>query len=156
MIRIGAGSLCGFDGNECLVWGENHLRKISILFLALIGLSGCAKVQHLDQLLTLKALADEQVVMGQYVEEQNQKFELMIEEVKAGTLDQYLNKKRILRTFGNPIHVKHINKNDQELESWLYRYSMQFFDSEKIYLYFDPDDNLVESEYIGKRNEQIR
>ena len=132
------------------------MRKISILFLTLIVLSGCAKVQHLDQLLTLKSLADEQVVMGQYVKEQNQKFELMIEEFEAGTLDQYLNKKKILRAFGDPIHVKHVNKNDQELESWLYRYSTQFFDSEKIYLYFDPDDNLIESEYIRKRNGKIR
>jgi len=119
-------------------------------------LSGCAKVQHLDQLLTLKSLADEQVVMGRYVEEQNQKFELMIEEVEAGTLDQYLNKKKILRTFGDPIHVKHVNKNNQKLESWLYRYSTQFFNSEKIYLYFDPDDNLIESEYIRKRDGKIR
>jgi len=132
------------------------MRKISVLFLTFIVLGGCAKVQHLDQLLTLKSLADEQVVMGQYVEEQNQKFELMIKEVEAGTLDQYLNKKKILRTFGDPIHVKHVNKNDQELESWLYRYSTQFFDSEKIYLYFDTDDNLVESEYIGKKDGKIR
>jgi len=132
------------------------LREISILFLTLIVLSGCAKVQHLDQLLTLKSLADEQVVMSQYVEEQDQKFELMIEEIEAGTLNQYLNKKKILRTFGDPIYVKHVHKNDQELESWLYRYSTQFFDSEKIYLYFDPDDNLVESEYIRKRDGKIR
>ncbi len=131
------------------------MRKTNILFLALIVLSGCAKVQHLDQLLTLKGLADEQVLMGKYIEEQDQKFELMIGEVEAGTLDQYLNKKKILKTFGDPIHVKHVNKNDQELESWLYRYSTQFFDSEKIYLYFDPDDNLVESEYIGKKDGKI-
>jgi len=135
---------------------ENRLKKISVLFLTLLVLSGCAKVQHLDQLLTLKGLADEQDRMGQYVEEQNQKFELMIDEIEAGTLDQYLNKGKILRAFGDPIHVKHVNKNDQELESWLYRYSTQFFDSEKIYLYFDPDDNLVGSEYIGKRDGKIR
>jgi len=129
------------------------LNKIVILFLTVLVFSGCAKVQHLDQLLTLKGLADEQVKMGQYIEEQDQRFELMLSEVRAGTLDQYLNKRKIVKAFGNPIHVKHVNKNDQELESWLYRYSTQFFDSEKIYLYFDPDDNLVESEYIGKRDE---
>jgi len=101
-------------------------------------------------------LADEQVKMNKYVEEQDQRFEQMLSEVQAGTLDQYLNKKKIVRAFGNPIHVKHVNKNDQELESWLYRYSTQFFDSEKIYLYFDPNDNLVESEYIGKKDGKIR
>ena len=132
------------------------MRRIHILFLTLIVLSGCAKATHLDQLLTLKSLADEQDKMGRYVEKQDQKFELMIKEFQAGTLDQYLNKKKIVRTFGNPIHVKHVNKNDQQLESWLYRYSTQFFDSEKIYLYFDLDNNLVESEYIGKKDGEIR
>ena len=110
------------------------MKKIGILLFAIFVFSGCAKVKHLDQLLTLKGLADEQVVMNQYIEKQDQIFELMIEEAKAGTLDQYLNKKRILRTFGDPIFVKHVKKDDQELESWLYRYPMEFFDSEKIYL----------------------
>ena len=139
-----------------VVIGENVLQKICILFLTMVVLSGCAKVKHLDQLLTLKDLADEQDKMGQYVENQDQRFELMLSEVQAGTLDQYLNKRKIVRTFGEPIHVKHVNKNDQKLESWLYRYSTQFFDSEKIYLYFDLDDNLVESEYIEKKDGKIR
>lgn len=117
---------------------------------------GCAKVQHLDQLLTLKGLADEQAMLGRYVEAQDQKFELMIEEVKAGTLDQYLNKRKILKVFGDPIYIKHVSKNDRELESWLYRYSTEFFDSEKIYLYFDSDNNLVESQYKGKNDGKIR
>ena len=125
------------------------------MLLAMV-FGGCAKVQHLDQLLTLKGLADEQAMLGRYVEAQDQKFELMIEEVKAGTLDQYLNKRKILKVFGDPIYIKHVSKNDQELESWLYRYSTEFFDSEKIYLYFDSDDNLVESQYKGKNDGKIR
>ena len=132
------------------------MKRMTILFLAILVFSGCAKVQHLDQLLTLKGLADEQAEMGQLIEEQDQKFELMLEEVKAGTLDQYLNKRKILRAFGDPIFVKHVKGDNQELESWLYRYSTEFFDSEKVYLYFDSDDNLVKSEYRGKKNGEIR
>ena len=132
------------------------MNRLCIILLSAMVFSGCAKVQHLDQLLTLKGLADEQAKLGRYVEAQDQKFELMIEEVKAGTLDQYLNKRKILKVFGDPIYIKHVSKNDQELESWLYRYSTEFFDSEKIYLYFDSDDNLVESQYKGKNDGKIR
>jgi len=82
------------------------LKKIIILFFGLIVLGGCAKVSHLDQLLTLKGLADEQVEMGKEIEEQDRKFELMLEEMKAGTLDEYANKRKIERTFGGPIYVK--------------------------------------------------
>ena len=113
-------------------------------------------MSHLDQLLTLKGLADEQAQMSQYIEEQDQKFALMVEEAKAGTLDQYFNKRKILRTFGDPIYIKHVNKNDQDLESWLYRYATEFFGSEKIYLFFDTDENLVESNYIEASNGEIR
>lgn len=132
------------------------MKKISILFFTVLVFCGCAKVKHLDQLLTLKGLADEQVAMNQYIEKQDQIFELMLEEAKAGTLDQYLNKRRILRAFGDPIFVKHVKGDGQELESWLYRYSTEFFNSEKIYLYFDPDGNLVKSEYKGRNNGEIR
>jgi len=113
-------------------------------------------VKHLDQLLTLKGLADEQAEMNQLIEEQDQKFELMLKEIQAGTLDQYLNKRKVLRAFGDPIYVKDVQKNNQELESWMYRYSTEFFNSKKIYLYFDSDDNLVESEYKGRKNGEIR
>jgi len=132
------------------------LKKISILIFAVLVFSGCAKVKHLDQLLTLKGLADEQVAMNQYIEKQDQIFELMLEKAKAGTLDQYLNKRKILRTFGDPIFVKHVKRDDQELESWMYRYSTEFFDSEKIYLYFDLDGNIVNLEYKGRNNGEVR
>jgi hypothetical protein len=136
--------------------GEDLLKKISILFLGLIVLSGCAKATHLDQLLTLKGLADEQREMNRYIEEQDQRFKLMLDEVQAGTIGQYLNKKRVLRAFGDPIFVKNVERDGRELESWMYRYSTQFFDSEKIYLYFDPEDNLAGSEYRGKQDGEIR
>jgi len=128
------------------------LSKICIIFLTAIILSGCAKVAHLDQLLTLKGLADEQDQMGKYIDAQDEKFELMLDEMKAGTLDQYLNKRKIVRTFGDPIYVKTVERDEQQLEVWLYRYAGKFFGSEKIYLYFDSDENLVDSEYFEESN----
>ena len=155
MIKTGAEFLFGFAGNQTYS-GVNYLKKISILFIVLFVCAGCARVKRIDQLLTLKDLADEQAVMSQYIEEQDQKFELMLNEARTGTLDQYLNKQRILTAFGDPVFVKHVKEDDQELESWLYRYSTEFFDSEKIYLYFDADNNLVKSKHRGKKDGEIR
>lgn len=123
--------------------------------MGLMVLSGCAKIKHLDQLLTLKSLADEQTRMGEYVKEQDQKFDLMLEEMKAGTLDQYLTKRKIVRTFGDPIYARNVHKDDVELEVLLYRYAAEFFGTEKIYLYFDSDENLVKSEYVEAKNGEI-
>jgi hypothetical protein len=68
MIRIGAGFSFGFDGSKK---GEGFLKRIVIIFTVCLFLGGCAKVGHIDELLTLKDLANEQDQIGQYVEEQD-------------------------------------------------------------------------------------
>ena len=80
----------------------------------------------------------------------------MLEEVKAGTLERHSNKKRIQRAFGDPVYARNVVKDDQELESWLYRYATEYFDVDKIYLYFDLDGNLVTSEYREGTNGESR
>ena len=128
------------------------MKRLSIIFAGCLLLCGCSKVRHLDQLLTLKDLANEQTQLGQYVEGQDRNFELMLEEVKAGTLELYSNKRKIQRAFGDPVYTRNVVEDDQELESWLYRYATQYFGAEKVYLYFDLDGNLVKSEYIEGTN----
>jgi hypothetical protein len=118
-----------------------------MIFLGCVLAAGCAKVSHLDQLLTLKDLADEQTKLNQYTEERDRSFDRMLKEVKAGTLAQYANKRKVLRTFGEPIFAREIVEGDQTLETWLYRYATKYFGAEKVYLYFDPEGNLVRSEY---------
>ena len=128
------------------------MKRLSIIFAGCLLLCGCSKVRHLDQLLTLKDLANEQTQLGQYVEGQDRNFELMLEEIKAGTLELYSNKRKIQRAFGDPVYARNVVEDDQELESWLYRYATQYFGAEKVYLYFDLDGNLVKSEYIEGTN----
>ena len=128
------------------------MNKIPLMLMICLIVSGCSKVSHLDQLLTLKDLADEQEQMGKQIQAQDQKFEMMLDEMKAGTLNQYANKSKISRAFGGPIYMKTVQQDDHWRDVWLYRYAGKFFGSEKIYLYFDADDNLVGSEYFGGSN----
>ena len=149
MIKTGAGFLCGSGGSK---QGENRLKKTVIIIAGCLLLSGCAKVRHLDQLLTLKDLANEQTLLNAYVEEQDKNFKLMLEEAESGTLDEYSNKRKVQRTFGDPVYARDVKEDGQELESWLYRYATEYFGGEKIYLYFDLDGNLVKSEYVEGTN----
>ncbi len=150
MIKIGAGSLYGFDGNK-----EGRLKTFLILLIGCLLLSGCSQVGHLDQLLTLKDLADEQEKLNTYIEQQDKNFDLILKEVEAGTLDQYPNKKKILRAFGEPVFARDAIEEGQELESWLYRYATQYFGGPKVYLYFDAEGNLVKSEYVEGKDGEI-
>ena len=128
------------------------MKKLMIILVGCLLFSGCANVRHLDQLLTLKDLADEQAQLNAYVQEQDRNFELMLEEAKAGTLQQYSNKRTIQREFGDPVYARNVMEDDQQWESWLYRYATQYFGVEKIYLYFDLEGNLVKSKYLEGTN----
>lgn len=132
------------------------MKKGVVIFAGVMLLGGCAKVRHLDQLLTLKELAGERDRMDRYVAEQNRKFESMVGEIKAGRLDQYPHKRKIRRAFGDPVYASEVTKEGRELESWLYRRATEFFGAEKIYLYFDAEGNLVDSQYIEGKNGEGR
>lgn len=152
MTKTGAGFLSGSGGFEN---GTGWMRKIIMIVLGCAAISGCAKVSHMDQLLTLKGMADEQAGLNRYVEEQNANFDRLLAEVKAGTLEQYGNKREIRRIFGEPIFARSDAESEQKTETWLYRYATQYFGADKVYLYFDSDGVLVRTEYIGGKNGKI-
>jgi hypothetical protein len=114
-----------------------------ILFLSL---TGCAKLQHLDQLLTLKSLSKEKDEMGTIISDQNNKFEFLKKVVNDGSIIQYSTKKSALLAFGDPIMVHEVVENEKTLEYWIYRYQQKYFDSDKVYLYFD-GNTLTRWEY---------
>ena len=123
------------------------MKKGIILVLIILTAGGCTKLKYLDELLTLKSLADSQGEMADYVEVKDRKFNFMLDEAAAGRIEKYSNKTKVLRTFSDPIFVKTVSDHQDALEVWLYRYSTDFFGSQKIYLYFDKDENLVNWKY---------
>ena len=122
--------------------------KIFFVCLGLMVFMGCAKLEHLDQLLTLKDLSDEGDRLDKYVQAQDSKFELLVGAVKKNTLKRNSHKNKILKIFGDPVYTEEISKDGQKVQQWLYRYAKNFFDGEKVYLYFDARENLIDYEYI--------
>ena len=123
-----------------------HKAVSIIAFLCALTINGgCAKVAHMQELLTLKALSDNQTQQAKYIEGQDKKFEKLLETLKTGQLQKYPNQKAILKTFGEPIFKKTMTDSSQE---WLYRYAAKLFDSEKVYLYFDADGHLKHWKHI--------
>ena len=115
------------------------------LILFFLGQAGCAKVAHMQELLTLKSLSDNQAQQEKYVESQDKKFGQLLEAVKANRISQYPNQKSILNAFGEPILRK---KKADNTEQWVYRYSAKLFNSEKVCVYFDREGKLTRFEHI--------
>lgn len=126
--------------------------KLLLILCVAVFCGGCAKLEHLQELLTLKDMSDEQDRLDRYVKEQDKKFEELIAAVKSESIKNYSNNKIILKAFGEPIMREKITQNGQEMESWLYRYAKIYFGSEKVYLQFNPSGELVSWEYVPAQN----
>ncbi len=124
------------------------MKGIFFICLGLTVFMGCAKLEHLDQLLTLKDLSEEGDRLDKYVEAQNRKFDLLVEAIKSEKLRHYSHKNKILKAFGDPVYVEEITKDGQPVERWLYRYAKDFFNGEKVTIYIDENNKLMDWEYI--------
>lgn len=121
---------------------------VLLLNFVLILFSGCGYLAHMEELLRLKSLSDNQTMQQELVQQQNKKFESLLEAVKGNRLQDYPDKKSILKAFGEPIFVQTLEDGGKAKEKWMYRYSEKLMGSEKVYLYFDEAEKLVDHKHV--------
>jgi len=132
------------------------LKHIIFSVMLVFILSGCTKLQYMDELLTLKSVADDQTAMAKMVDAQNKKFEALLEAVRNDRIRKYDTEKSVRRAFGEPILIRQREHNQQQLSEWLYRYATKFFNSDKVYLYFDESKRLVDWKYIEGKQPEVK
>ena len=120
------------------------MKKFLTLPILIFFLIGCAKLAHIDELLALKAMSDNQTANDRYVKNYDAKFAELVQLQKTDGLNKYPTTKSILHRFGKPIYIETANDGT---EKWTYRQAVKFFDSEIVILYFQ-DEKLVRSEYL--------
>lgn len=120
-----------------------------MIALSPLLLTGCAKISHLDQLLTLKDLSDEQDRLERHIQTRDEKFEFLVKAVQDGTIGRYKNQKSLRRHFGEPVYTEKITQDGRLLDLWVYRYTTKFFDSPKVQLYLDSSGQLIRWDYLG-------
>jgi len=124
--------------------GEFKMQRI--FFLILFLLCGCVSSEQMKGLLTLKSLANNQAQQEKFIKTEEAKFQKLLKYVKQDKLKKGRSKKWILAAFGQP-HLSRKAKDDSTLEYIMYRHSDKLFGSERVYLYFDKDDTLVDCRY---------
>jgi hypothetical protein len=124
---------------------------LTIVVFALF-LSGCNTLAHMDQLLVLKGIGDEQAAIDQDVAQENKRFDkLFAAAQKDNFIKDYPTKKKIVGTFGEPVFLRPETKNGQPLEFALYRRAKEFFNQDKVHLYFDEAGHLASYEVFKKQ-----
>jgi len=114
-----------------------------------IVISGCSKLTHLQQLLTIDAYSKNKDVQAAVVEAQNEKFVKLLEVVENNVIGEYPDQESFLLEFGEPIFAKKMQYKGQQVDKWMYRYADRLTNSEKVYLYFSQSGNLVDWKYYN-------
>ena len=130
------------------------MRKILRLFCLIFLLAGCAKLEHLQELLTLKDLSDDRDQQDLYAQRHDENFERLVNAVKDKSIDQYKTKKNFLQAFGKPLVTEQVSLDGESLEKWLYRHTTLSFGSPKVYLYFDQSGKLKRWQYFSREENQ--
>ena len=106
-------------------------------------MSGCSKVEGL---LTLKRLGNSQDQIQRYVDQQKTYFLKLVKDIKAKKITLGLSRNDIERRYGEPVLIK---EGQEELSGkvFLYREPINYFESDKVYLYFSKEEKLTKWEY---------
>jgi len=118
------------------------MKRYLCLLIIVLTLSGCAKLAHLRELLTLDALSKNQTKQNEYVEAADARFEKLLAAVREEKGGEYPDKAAVTEAFGKPVYVKDITEGGRTMERWLYRYAV-YYSREKVYVYFDGDGRKV-------------
>ena len=114
------------------------------VYLVIVLLCGCAKVAHLNELLTLKRVADSQKQIEIYLAKQERGFNKLNEDIKNKVLVKGQLKRSIIAKYSEPVLTKVPEPENAGIkEILLYRHPTNYFKSDRIYLYFDNGNKLI-------------
>jgi hypothetical protein len=100
---------------------------------------------------TLFKLNSSQKKMRDYVQRQNKGFDRLCEDIQSERLKMGLSQNQVISLYGDPILEKELENKTR----WLYRYPVEYFHSDKAYLYFDRDNTLVGWE-LKEKEEKVK
>ena len=123
-------------------------RIIKIIFFPVfLSLNACTLLKFSEQLHTLQAAGKSQTEINEYVENQSEGFNLLLEDIKKNRLKTGLGKLEVLRRYGEPVLLKEAADSVGIEYLLYYRHPVRYFASDRVYLYFDKNDILVSWEY---------
>ncbi len=112
-----------------------------ILLLIVVMTSGCSIIGNLDQLFALKTYSAEKDAQRRQIERTNASYDKLKADYQAGRLVIGATATSIQDAYGLPIlNIPHPDGTSH----WLYRHDIWYKDTDKIYLFFNEQQQLTE------------
>jgi len=119
-------------------------RFLLISCLVLFAIQGCLFLP--ESLKTLKSVGDSQDEIETYLARQAKLFNKLLASLKDEDLEPGISKKRFIQIYGEPVLTGEVTEPLGGVKL-LYRHPTKYFESDRVYLYFDQEENLVRWEY---------
>jgi len=122
--------------------------KSLICLAVILNLAGCLFKENIEKLSTLKTLGQSQKEIGSYLERQVAAFNRLVEDIKNKKLSLGISQESFIKIYGDPV-LSEEAKGDEAKLILLYRHPTQYFSRQKVYVYFNDSDELIDWEYTG-------
>lgn len=119
------------------------LKTFFILTVLAFFLSGCGKSMQL-----LLEVDKEDKSIKRDICVGAKRFDLLLKDIEAGRLKIGMDKKAVLTRYGEPVLEF---PEDNQAEKLLYRHPLKYFDSPKVYLFFDSNRKLARWETLRRQ-----
>lgn len=125
-----------------------------ILVFSMAG--GCSLWSKREAIATLKELAREKEAQKQWVMQAQARFQQLLDDVEARKVTEGISADEILRRYGEPVLRRCPDPYSRAACMWLYRHPVRYFDSDKVYFYFDESKRLSRIVVVpGEDSEQV-
>ncbi len=122
---------------------------LCLLVVLFCGCTQIKQIQNLDPLLTLKDFSDEKDSQQKWVDQEVERFELLLAAFDDGSIKSLTTQDALRERFGDPVVVDQIQENSFPAQRWLYRHPIQKLASQRIYFFFDANGHLLRSERVS-------
>ena len=127
--------------------GGTRMKKIFAVLVISLMFTGCAKLAHIKELLTLDSLSKNKALQAETVRIMDKSFDKLREAVKYHQVKDYSDQTSFIRIFGGPVYMEKVKRNGEVLDQWLYRYAVDP-ETDKVYIYWDKNRTLVDYTYV--------
>lgn len=121
-----------------------RFRFLLISCLILLTIPGCFFLP--ESLKTLKSVGDSQKEIEAYLAQQAELFDKLLFDLNNDVLGPGISKRKFIRIYGEPILSKEVTEPLKGVRL-LYRHPTEYFQSDRVYFYFDQEEKLVRWEY---------
>ena len=116
---------------------------ILILLASVVALTGCVKLDYLDEALRLKAYSEEKDAQTKQVAAQDAAFDRLWRRIKSeDNVAALVTGASVRALYGAPVAVLPVSDRAGCVE-WLYRYQLKYFDGPRVYFMVNAQDRVL-------------